>query len=305
MIAPLISLALALPAARAADTIAILRSDDLPAYDAPVEAFARAIGRPVRVYDLHGDKAAALRVAAELKADPPPAVLALGTKAAWTAARELPTTIPVVYAMVREPERYGVDGINITGVRMEVPPELVLAQLRLFAPEVNRLGILLSAQNSDPFVGQAIQAAKAAGYTVTARRVTSARDVQRQSTAMLQEVDAIWLLPDPLVITPANFHSLRGQAARARVPLLSYTESLVEAGALLCVAPDRDELGLRAAARMKLVLDEGATPGSLPPVVPEATRVVLNRDAADAAGLVIDPALMDFVDEVLRQATQR
>ncbi len=291
--------------AHARDAIAVLRSDELPAYDAPIEAFVNGLGAPVEVFALKGDKATARRVAQDLAADPPPAVLALGAKAAWMAAQELPTNIPVVWAMVREPERYGLDGINMTGVRMEMAPSMVLAQFQLFAPEARKVGILLSASNSDPMVGEAIQAAKDAGYTVTARRVTTSRDVRRQVATMMREVDAIWLLPDPLVVTPSNFHYVRSQALRTRTPVLAYSENLVDAGALMCVAADRAAIGRLAAAQVRRILDEGVSPGTLEPVLPGRTRVVLNRDTQDAIGMRIDPAMMDFVDHTIRARSQR
>lgn len=291
--------------AQAREAVSVLRSDDLPAYDAPVEAFVRSLGAPVEVFALKGDRATAQRILSDLAADPPPAVLALGAKAAWMAARELPPTVPVVWAMVREPARYGLDGINMTGVRMETPPGLVLAQFQLFAPDARRIGILLSASNSDPFIGEAIQAAKDAGYDVLARRVTNSRDVRRQVVTMMGEVDAIWLLPDPLVVSPSNFHYIRSQAVRARKPVLAYSETLVDAGALICVAADRSAIGKLAAGQVRTILDEHVSPGSLEPVSPDRTRVVLNRDTQDAIGLRVDPSLMDFVDQTVRERTQR
>ncbi len=300
---PLMSLAAALfsPAA-ARDAVVVLRSDDLPAYDAPIEAFSQAVGHPVQIYGFKGDRAIATRIARDLANDPPPAVLALGAKAAWIADRELPSTIPVVWAMVREPERYGLDGINETGVRMELDPEMVLAQFQVFAPDVRRLGILLSVSNSDPSVGRAIQAAREAGYR-GARRVTSSRDAPPAGHP--GDMDGIWLLPDPLVITPSHFNLVRTLANRARVPVLSYTETLVDAGALICVAPDRAAIGRLAAEQVRAVMEPGATPGSMPAKVPTEARVVLNRDTQQAIGLNIDPALMDFVDQVVKKPTQR
>ena len=300
----LLGLLIAAPAS-AREAVVVLRSDDLPAYDAPIDAFSQAVGHPVQVIGLRGDRAVASRVAADLTRDPPPAVLALGAKAAWIAARELPPTVPVVWAMVREPERYDLDGLNLTGVRMEIPAAMTLAQFQLFAPDAVRLGILLSVSNSDPSVGRAIQAAREAGYTVIARRVTSSRDVRRQLATMAREMDAIWLLPDPLVITPDHFHLVRALADRAHVPILAYSETLVEAGAFMCVAPDRAAIGRLAAERVREVMQPGATPASLAPIVPTEARVVLNRDAQQAAGLDIDPALLDFVDEIVRERSDR
>jgi len=303
---PLLAFAAALGlTASAADTIAVLRSDSLPAYDAPIDAFARAVGRPVVVHDIQGDRDRATRIVDDLIADPPPAVLALGAKAAWMAHQKLPPTIPVVYAQVRDPERYGLDGIHLTGVRMEMPPAMVLAQFRLLAPDVQRIGILLSASNSDPAVAEAIAAAKDVGLTVRAQRVTSERDVRRAAADMARTVDAIWLLPDPLVVSPSTFHFIRGQAQRARIPVLAYSETLVDAGALLCVAPDPAAIGLQAAESMRAILEDGTTPGTITPVAPTRARVVLNVDVQEAIGLRIDPMLMDFVDQTVQQKRER
>jgi ABC-type uncharacterized transport system substrate-binding protein len=118
-------------------------------------------------------------------------------------------------------------------------------------------------------------------------------------------MDAIWLLPDPLIITPDHFHLVRTMAKRSRVPVLAYSETLVEAGAFLCVAPDREAIGRLAAQRVQTVLQPGATPATLPLVVPQEFRVVLNRDTQQALGLDIDSALLDFVDEIVREPSAR
>ena len=291
--------------AHAGDAIAILRSDTLPAYDAPIESFTRAIGQPVVVHEIAGDRKRADHIVETLLQDPPPAVLALGAKAAWTAQHHLPTNIPVVYAQVRDPGRYGLNGIHVTGVRMDMPPAMVLAQFRLLAPDVQRIGILLSANNSDPNVAQAIAAAKNAGLTVRAQRVTSERDIRRTAADMMQSVDAIWLLPDPLVVSPSTFHYIRGQAVRARVPLLAYSETLVDAGALICVAPDPTAIGIQAAETIRSILSDNLTPGTLEPASPAGARVVLNVSVQEAIGLRIDPMLMDFVDQTVQATRER
>lgn len=301
----LLSLPLALAASSAAarDTVVILKSDDLDAYDAPIDVFRGQIGRPVEVLDVGGDKAAGERIAASLAADPPQAIFALGAKAAWLAARRLPQ-VPMVHAMVLDPARYGINGPAVAGVRMQPPPDLVLAQLQLLAPEVKRVGIMLSTTNNDPMVGEAIQAARNAGYTVIARRLSSERDVRAALRRLPNEVDAVWLLPDPLVVTPRNFQVLQAEAVAARVPVLAYSEGLVQAGALLCVAPDPNTIGRLAAEQLKRHFD-GENIGVLGEAAPDTVRVVLNRETQDAIGLVIDPSLLGFIDAVVQRPRSR
>jgi len=122
---------------------------------------------------------------------------------------------------------------------------------------------------------------------------------------MLRRVDAIWLLPDPLVISPSTFHFIRRQAVRARIPLLAYSETLVNAGALLCVAPDPSAIGVQAAETMRTLLEEDTTPGTLEAQAPDRARVVLNVDVQEAIDLSIDPMLMDFIDQTVQKKRER
>ena len=298
----LLGLAL-LTAAHARTAIAVFQSDDLPEYQKPIDAFLRDIGLPAEVFEFRGSKDRALQLTAALQDDPPPVIVAIGAKAAWIAMQELPR-VPVVYAMVIDPARYGVKGAFVTGVAMDVPPDMTLAQFQLFAPDVKRLGIIVSQENTSPQVARAIEAARAAGYEVKARRVGSSKDVRRAFANLRSEIDALWLLPDAVVLTPVNFRSIQAEAMRSRLPVLVESEGLVQAGALMCVAPDQEQVGRQAADLVRMVL-AGTTAGAIEPLAPSATRVVLNRSTSEGLGMTLDPVLLDFVDEVVREPSRR
>ncbi len=290
--------------ALARNDVVILLSDSVTAYDAPVARFRAAIGRPTTVYDLEGNKPRAEGIARQLAADPPPLVFALGAKAAYTAATMLPD-VPLVHAMVRDPGRYGIAGTQVAGVSMDVAPDAALAQFKLFAPDAKRMGVLLAASNDAPGTAAAIDTARQQGFELQIQRVTNAKDLRAAWERIGDEVDVLWLLPDPVVVTPASFRYLREETRKRRIPILASTEALVRAGSLLCVAPDREMLGQQAADLAHRILDEGVLPGSLETPAPGGVRVVLNRGALEAAGLEVDPVLLDFVDEVLDEEKGR
>ena len=114
-----------------------------------------------------------------------------------------------------------------------------------------------------------------------------------------RDIDAFWLVPDHLVVTPENFRFLRDETQRLEMPLIAYTDALVRAGALMGVGPDREAIGRQLASMAKSILD-GTPVEDLPVQMPESVRVVLNRDTQNAIGLDIDPAMLGFVDEVLQ-----
>lgn len=284
----------------AASEVAIFQSDDLPAYQAPVTPFQDALDRSAHLYKLQGDKSRAEAIAAELKKDPPPLIFAIGAKAAWLARREFPDT-PLVYAMIMEPERYGVSGDRVSGVGMTLPLDAVMAQLSVFVPGVHTLGVVVSPAYAKESLAPVKEAAAEAGYVLVVAEVDDTRALRSTLPRLARDVDAFLLVPDAELLTPTNFRAVRDVATRARRPVIAFSESLVRAGALLCVGPDSGEIGREAAALAREML--AAEPGAqAPPTrVPQTTRVVLNRDTLDALGLHLDPTLYDFVDLVVQQ----
>jgi putative ABC transport system substrate-binding protein len=277
--------------------VVLLRSDDFEAYRETAEAIVANLKVPVAVFDLEGDRVTAFGVVARLKRRPPKVVIALGKKAAYAAHQKL--DVPIVYGLVENPERYGLTGPGLTGVSHDVEMDEILSYLRLFAPEVDRIGMLIWQGNQNPKVAEAIQAGKDAGYTVRALRVNGKQDVIPAFMRMRKSIDAFWLVPDHFVVTPENFRVLRGETQRLNMPLIATTEDLVRAGALMAVGPDRKAVGKQLADLATAIL-EGARPEDLPVLAPSGLRVVLNRETQSAINLEIDEAMLGFVDEVLQ-----
>ncbi|MCP4807644.1 MAG: hypothetical protein GY913_33665 [Proteobacteria bacterium] len=291
---------LALSGLTLAADVVVLRSDSVAAYDVPtlevVESLQGA-GRTVRVIDIRGERDLADAAVVELSREAPSAIVAFGAKAAYAAHEGVPE-VPLVYAMVRQPERYGISGGLITGVSQEVEPAELMAQLHLFTPDVHRIGMILSTENSGAHVSTAMEAAEAASFQLKVLRVHGERDVRGAYLNMRDDIDAVWLVPDSEVITPENFRFLREEALRHQKPIIASSEVLVQAGALMCVAPDYAQVG-RQAADLALRISEGESPVDLPVESPASVRVVLNRASMERLGLDVDPMLLDFVDEVV------
>jgi putative ABC transport system substrate-binding protein len=283
--------------------VVVLRSDSIQAYDVPIQAFEDGWENPVIVLDIEGDRELAAAAVERVRKDPPKVLVAFGVKAAWIAHTELPE-LPLVYAMVVSPERYGIQGEGVTGVRHFVEPDMQLAQLSLVAPDVQRLGMILSKDNDSVDSAEAIAAAARAGLDLRVLRVTTPRHVRKAWQRLRVEVDALWIVPDPYVVTPENFRYLRDQAVFAGMPTLASSEDLVRAGALMCVAPDREAVG-KQVLKLTEALLAGTPIAELPIEDPAAVRVVLNVDTQEAIDLTIDEFTLDFVDEVIREAGRR
>ena len=100
-------------AAFARDSAVVLISDSIPEYQETAQAFADSYQGQVQIFHLEGNKAKAMKITQDLASDPPPAISAIGAKAAYISIQQLPH-IPCVYAMVHDPVKYGVVGDKVT-----------------------------------------------------------------------------------------------------------------------------------------------------------------------------------------------
>ena len=88
-------------------------------------------------------------------------------------------------------------------------------------------------------------------------------------------------------------------AIKHRLPTMYTNRPHVEAGGLMCYAPNFFDLWRRAATYVDKIL-KGAKPGDLPVEQPTKFELVINLKTAKALGLTIPPALLARADEVIR-----
>jgi len=283
--------------------VVVLQSDTLAPYAAAVEAFELELGQDVRVYDLRGDRERAVAVAHQLQRSRPDLVFAVGAKAAWTASTLL-SDVPQVFAQVKEPQRFGIGGTQVTGVVSRIPMETMLSQFRVFLPDVRRLGFLHSAQIS---VDQQalVDEAKSAGFELLPVEIQSAKDLRAAVISTLRKVDALWLPPDPHLINSDSFRFLSEASRRSGIPILTSSEALVHAGALIGVVPDHAASGAQAAGLAKRILEQGVTPESISYEAPLGFRVLLNEASLAALDVSIDPLFLDLTEPIRAESSDR
>jgi len=282
----------------ARDRVAVVVSDDLEAYTAPVASFVDELGLTAEVINIHGREIEARNMVGRLKSDLPSVVYCVGAKACYAVHRSMPK-VPLVYSTIYEPERYGIRGPRVTGVSMAVQPVAFLSQFVGFFPGVERIGVIRGPGLDDQRWLAMAAGAVELGIETVEFRVSSPREVR---AAMLnlarQGVDALWVPPDREVLTSDNFRTVAEECRRRRLPLLVDTQNMVEAGGLFTLAPDHEAVGRQAAQLTQQLL--GGTPATeLPVQPPDHLLVVLNTRTIERAELDFDRLMLDFVDVVV------
>jgi putative ABC transport system substrate-binding protein len=293
----LMAAALWLMAEPAAARVLIIQSDELPQYDAPTAAFQQAAGTDTVVVNIagsrdHGER----RLREAVAADSPRAVYALGAQAAYLARQVLPDT-PMVFSMVVGWQRYGFERGPVTGVAVEIPVEALFTRFKLMLPGLDRLGVIYSTSTDAKLIERAREAAAELKIELVEEDVLASDEVPGAYRRMHTEIDALWMLPDPVVVTRTNFAHLAEQTRKHDVMFLAFSENFVRAGALLSVAPSYATMGWQAAALLERLLADPDNPPAVQP--PMGSKLVVNAETARGLDLDLDAATIGMADEIV------
>ncbi|MBI4351967.1 MAG: hypothetical protein HY550_11050 [Elusimicrobia bacterium] len=177
-------------------------------------------------------------------------------------------------------------------VRIALTPAFpaTLAKIRRIQPGLKHLRILWSAPGYAPYEQAAMEEGARQGVQVTPFRLEGPDSLPGALRGALGEADALWLPPDPLIVTKENLRILREFSWDNNIPFYGSTKSMTREGALASFGISFAEIG-KAAARAAAALDRGeAVPGT---VYPERTELTLNAAAAKKLGIEFPGPVLD------------
>jgi putative tryptophan/tyrosine transport system substrate-binding protein len=289
-------------------------ADTADSFKAKMTELGYAEGKNI-VYDVQKtnfDPAAEARILNKFVADKVDLIFVFPTEASLEAKQAIQgTDIPVVFAnafieqgglvnSVREP------GGNVTGVRFPGTDIAIkrMEILRELAPQAKRLWVPYQKgyPNVPPQLEALRPAAAAAGVTLVEAPFANVAELQADLQARTNSadigMDAILMIPEPLLVTPGAFPAI-GQFAAEHKLLAGGT--LIIAGdysSVFGVISDNGAVGQQAAALADKIL-KGTTAGTLPVVSPESF-LKINYKAAQALKLTVPDGLLRQAAEVIR-----
>jgi ABC-type uncharacterized transport system substrate-binding protein len=274
----LMALAWGRPAFLGAAEVALLKSSDVAAWRPTLDAFRKATtGHTITEFDLRGDRSEGERVLGALKGRSA-ILVALGPMAAQVARQFLPEA-PLIYGMVQDPVKLGLNGPTVSGVAFSVPVKNQLAAFRMVFPRGSRVGLMSS---DDRMVQEAQKAGVVVRVNVLAKAVASEKDVPSVLRSLLKgadAVDAIWIPADPVLLGDETRRFILAETLKDGKPVFSFSPALVAEGALVSDGPDLVSVGEQLADLVNRTASGDKTArGAL--LVPRA-ELVINKKIAD------------------------
>ncbi len=287
--------------ARASGRVAVLLSDSEAAYSQPVAAFKDEVGSTVQVFNLQGDINENSNLKNKILAQKPSLIFALGAKAAyaaklWTKNHQ---EIPVIFAMVYNWQRYNLlDQNNMAGIASEMAPGTQFVNMTMFSPNVKRIGVIYSGHSSH-FLTEAKKAAALLGLQLVAERIERSKEFRRSFKKISSQVDAFWVLSDPVIYTLNNIDWLEISCIKERLLCMGQSANVVKLGLTLAVNPDFVNIGAQAASLAKSVIEGRYTTQEIGVKAPISTKIFVNKKTAARIGLKISQAALDMATLVI------
>jgi putative tryptophan/tyrosine transport system substrate-binding protein len=293
----LLALLLAAAPAGAAE-VAVLKSSDAPGWRPALDALRRATpGHAVTEYDFRNDRSVADGILGQLKGRSV-ILVAMGPLAAQAARAALPDA-PLIYTMVQEPTRLGLTTApNTTGVTFSIPIKNQLAAFRMVNPRGVRIGVIFNPDNTGKQVEEADKAAGVLRLALVTKPVPTERDIPQAVRSLLSgtdEVDALWIPPDPILLSEESRRFILGESLKANKPVYTFSASLVSEGALCSNGPDFASIGEQAGDLVNRVA--GGERGKIEALVPRA-ELVINRKIATKLKIEIPPDALKAANRV-------
>jgi len=234
-------------------------------------------------------------------------IIVAGSTLSVQAARQATSTIPIVMAAVPDPvgegfvARLARPGGNITGLSNIVTEVSAkhLELLRGVIPKLSRVAVLVNPHNpSDSLILEQIQgAAYSAGLKVLAVEASTAPQIEAAFVLMSRaRSEALIVAADAYFDMQRD--QIAGLAIKNRVPAISSSREMTQAGGLMSYGQNLAEHYRRAATYVDKIL-KGAKPANLPVEQPTVLELIINRKTAKALGVTIPRELELRADRVV------
>lgn len=267
--------------ASAAD-VAIVGSSNIPPCNEAIKGFVDRTNARITKYDLDKEDNRQ-RIIADIRAKKPQLIFAVGTDAATFVAGHV-KDVPIIFALVSRPEKYGLTSNNITGVSLNISSRTQFEVLKEVLPRARRIGVIYDPEESAHSIRKAADSANSLGLQLIRMPVESEKDIPQALRTIKDQIDVLWMTTDQAVMIRHSVEHIIMFTIKNNIPLMAFSPRFVEGGALCALASDYKDIGCQAAGLAGQILS-GKRPDQLPVVSPRRTKLILNLKTARLLGL--------------------
>jgi len=227
-------------------------------------------------------------------------VVSIGTKAARTIAG-WKSTAPRLYTFVPKSaveqilsQSSNNEADSSYGIYLDQPFSRELSLTKILLKGEKSIGVLLGPV-SQLDKKELLKLGTAAGFSVKFAEVDTMTNGYASSRNLIEKSDVIITLPDPVALSPQRTKWLLYQSYQKKIPIISFSNSFVKAGALAAVYSTPRQIGQQAGEFATEILRHSEIKNKFK--YPSYFEVAINRAVARSLGLEIEDE-KDLVESI-------
>ena len=175
---------------------------------------------------------------------------------------------------------------RLSGVTIDVQPGAQLEWIKKLCPRVKAVAILHS-RRTGRTVETFRRASEKSGIRVIAINANKGRFPEAIDALNASGCDGVLMIPDAKVYNGATIKRLLLWGLRKKIPVLTFSENVVKAGAAAGMYADR-EAAIRQTSALIHDIVEGADPGAIALQYPKKIQKSVNMHTIQAIGAGLD-----------------
>lgn len=229
----------------------------------------------------------------------PDAIYTIGSQA-YEASKLASIEVPIVFSSILNWRRLGGEK-NSFGVVNEPPSAMIFGMINYVFSNVKRIGVLYSPEYNAELMAAAKASAQDFNLSLHTTSVKRPRQVAARLEEMLEEVDAFWLIADPIVMADQGMvRSIVKIADQMNKPIISFSKGLTEFGAVLSVESDDATMGRQAAAIVSDLISQRQSEAAPQVQEPIGSHVSLNLRKVKQLDLPYNKQALSSIDYIVR-----
>lgn len=222
-------------------------------------------------------------------------IYCIGSRALSFALKTYPKN-RIIFSSVINWKRFDITELTY-GISGEVPVETQLTLFKYVFPSIKNIGIVYSPKFNQEWIDAVLKEAKEFNLKVLGIPYKGAKPVDKIFANLLPLVDAVWLIPDPVVINKDSFFKIIMKSDEMKKPVLTYNDAFVENGAVMAVSIDNRTTGSQAAVLAQRLIDGESVAKRIQN--PAGSFLTLNMKKAKEFQLKINPDALGIINRII------
>ena len=222
-------------------------------------------------------------------------ILTLGSKALHLAVQQ-DLDRPVIAGLTLDHSELEKNN-NASGVVLDYGAETELSWIHRILPEAKTVGVLYSPDKTGHRIAAAKKAAKKLKLKLVVKEVNSPKELPVAMEALFRNVDVLWGMSDPVVLSRQTAKAVLLTSFRSQVPFVAPSSVWVKAGALYSLDWDYRDVGEQS-GKMALSVLRGEKPSAIPIQAPRKVGYSLNLRTAEHMKLDLPGKIIAGAEQV-------